>query len=538
MPKFLVEQLRVPLGGNLQRELIKALGISQDELISFRVLKRSIDARKKEKIIYWVYNLEVEVKGKIYPVKSIKVKRPFKKSVFYIPKVDNVFFPIIVGMGPCGLFCALFLAEAGIKGIILERGCKVEERVKKVRKLWDSGILDEECNPAFGEGGAGTFSDGKLTTRVRHPFITWIFERLVEYEAPSEILVDTKPHVGTDNLRKVVRNIRDRLIHLGWDVRFNSKVTDLIMDKNRTVNGVVVNNSKELKGDCVILAMGNSARDTYEMLKFRNVVMEAKPFAVGYRIEHPQELINRAQYGKWYKHPDLPPAYYQLACTFKDLKRGVYTFCMCPGGYVICASSENGHLVTNGMSYHSRNSFWANSAVVVTVDERDYGKGVLEGINFQRQLERKAYFLGGGGFTTIAQRASDFIEKKESVSLPNVSYKPKVVAGNLWEVLPTHLCELIKRGLIEFDKKIKGFASSEGVLLAVETRTSSPVRITRDKDFQSVSHKGLYPCGEGAGYAGGIISSALDGIKVAQSLLTKLTDFPLKNARNLNNLNM
>jgi len=406
-----------------------------------------------------------------------------------------------------------------VEGVLLERGCSIEERIKKVEMLWNTGVLDEECNPCFGEGGAGAFSDGKLTTRLKHPFIQWILGRFVEFGAPSEITIDSKPHVGTDKIREVVRNIRRRLVECGWEVRFNAKVVDLIVNSSSRVEGVFLESGETIKADAVLLATGHSARDVYEMLHRRGVSISSKPFAIGVRVEHPQELINKAQYGKWWRHPELPPATYHLTYNRRDIRRGVYTFCMCPGGYVICASSEKGGVVTNGMSYYARDSQWANAAVVVTVDERDYGSGALAGVDFQRRFETLTYNLAGGGYRCIAQRISDFVERRESNNLSPFSYRPGVTLGNIWNIFPQILCELITEALFHFDRKIKGFVSREGTIFVPETRTSSPVRILRGKDFQSASCKSLYPCGEGSGYSGGIMSSALDGVKVAHSLL-------------------
>ena len=523
MAKYLLEELKVPITiKDLKLFISQKLHIPLEKIKSIEILKRSIDARKKEHMIYKVYKVIIELSGDytFFPVKGVRVSKYQESKPLYSFSISKKGIkPVIVGSGPCGLFAALFFAEHSVDGVLLERGCPIEERVKRVEKLWRDGVFDVECNPCFGEGGAGTFSDGKLTTRVRHPFIQWILEKFVEMGAPSEIMVDAKPHVGTDKLREVVKNIRKKLLECGWQVRFNSKVVDLVVNSRSEVEGVILENGELIKADAVLLATGHSARDVYKMLYKRGISMSFKPFAIGVRVEHPQELINKAQYGKWWRHPELPPATYHLTYNRKDIKRGVYTFCMCPGGYVICASSEENTVVTNGMSYYARDSQWANAAVVVTVDERDFGEDVLAGVDFQRKLETLVYEMAGGGYKCITQRVLDFVEKRESVDIPSVSYKPSVVVGNVWDIFPQNLCNLIREALIYFDKKIPGFVSSEGTIFVPETRTSSPVRILRSKDFQSVSHRFLYPCGEGSGYSGGIMSSALDGVKVAHSLL-------------------
>ena len=511
-----LNQIKIPITkdhpGYLGKKVADILNVPEGKIKRILLLKKSIDARNKEKMVYFVYNLAVGVDEEIPlpPGASFYEPAPLLKP----KKVEGKIKPLVVGAGPCGLFAALLLAEAGVRGVLIDRGCGVEERVKRVNELWERGVLDEECNPQFGEGGAGTFSDGKLTTRVRDARIEWIFKKFVEFGAPKEILYEAKPHVGTDKLREVVKNIRKRLEDAGWEVCFRTRLEDIRVEKERLAS-ILINGSWESFSD-VVLAVGHSARDTYRMLHRRGVALKVKPFAVGFRIEHSQCFIDEAQYGRWAGFEGLPPATYQLAVNFG--KRGVYTFCMCPGGYIICASSSQGRLVTNGMSYYRRDSGYANAAIVVAVDERDFGKDALSGVQFQEALEEKAFSVFGG-FVAPCQHSAAFLGYKR-LFVERCTYRPGVKEYPLEKLFPSHLVNFLKKGLKAFGRKIKGF-DANGVLVAPETRTSAPVRILRGDDYQSVSARGLYPAGEGAGYAGGIVSSALDGLRVAEAIIEK-----------------
>jgi uncharacterized FAD-dependent dehydrogenase len=426
-------------------------------------------------------------------------------------------------MGPAGLFASLRLVERGVKPIILERGKAVEERIADVMSFWNHGLLDVESNVQFGEGGAGTFSDGKLTTRVRDPNAGYVLEKLVSFGAPPEIRFLAKPHVGTDRLRKVLVNLRRHLLTSGADIRFCTRLTDLVIQDGQ-VRGVLLSSGEEIPCDAVVLAPGNSARDTFDMLHRRGVALAAKPFAVGLRVEHPQELINRIQYGPQ-PNPHLPPADYALTYTAAD-GRAVYSFCMCPGGVVMAGSSEEGGVVTNGMSDYGRNAANANSALVVSVTPADFpGTGPLAGVEFQRQLEGRAFDAGGRDYRAPAQNLLAFMGRGNGPL--GASYRPGVVAADLRPLLPPPLVSTLLEGLNSFDRKMRGYISSEATLTAVETRTSSPVRIVRGDDRQSLSTGGLYPAGEGAGYAGGIMSSSLDGIGVADAIADR---FPVRHA--------
>ncbi|MGB9668665.1 MAG: NAD(P)/FAD-dependent oxidoreductase, partial [Thermosulfidibacteraceae bacterium] len=402
----------------------------------------------------------------------------------------------------------------GIKGVIVERGCKVEDRVVKVEKLWNEGILDEDCNCQFGEGGAGTFSDGKLTTRIKDDFVGFVLREFVKFGAPENILFDSKPHIGTDYVRLVVRNIREFLLKSGWEIYYGTKVKDIEVNSGR-IKAVLAENLR-IEGTHFIFSIGNSARDTFNMLIKRGIAMTSKPFAIGFRIEHPQAFIDRNQYGKF--HIYLPPASYNLSHHFKEANRGVYTFCMCPGGYIICVSSESGSVVTNGMSYYKRDSGYANSAIVVTVDKRDYGSDPLGGVEFQRGIERLAFKMSGG-YYAISQKAIDFVKSKETRGDLKTTYRPATVTGDLSRLFKEDLVAFLRKGLVEFDRRIKGFVE-KGILVGPETRTSSPIRILRDeKRLHSVSCENLFPVGEGSGYAGGIMSSVIDGFKAVISIL-------------------
>jgi uncharacterized FAD-dependent dehydrogenase len=503
------------------------LGISSKSILSLKIVRKSIDARKKRQPLF-VYVADVSVKEDIDPSalihKGIKIEAdPAEKRPPYpVVNIKPQKRPIIVGSGPAGLFAALALVERGVSPILLERGRTVPERIHDVDAFWEKGKLNPESHVHFGEGGAGTFSDGKLTSRIRNPHTAWVKETFVDMGAPSEILTDAKPHIGTDRLRKVVINLRNNLIKRGCEVRFQSRVTDFLVFEGR-LKGVLVNGKEEIRTNHLILASGQSADDTYRKLHECGVCLEPKPFAIGLRVEHPQALINSIQYGRWHDHPELPPAEYFMTAKASGLNRSVYTFCMCPGGSVIGCSPEKGVVVINGMSNYLRDGAYANSAVVVNVhpdDFKDDGPLPLCGLDFRRRWEEKAYILGGKNYHAPAQRLVDFLKDQKGALPGSTTFSPGVKAASLRETLPRFVVEALSQGFLQFDRKMRGFIAEEATLIGVETRTSSPVRILRYPDGQSVSVSGLYPCGEGAGYAGGIISSALDGIRIAESLAT------------------
>ena len=438
-----------------------------------------------------------------------------------MPATKHKDIPVIVGSGPCGLMAALVLAQAGLKPVLIERGKDVVSRVKDVQAFWQHGTLNPESNVPFGEGGAGTFSDGKLTTQIKdkHNRVRKVLDEFVAAGAPEEILYQARPHIGTDNLVRVVKHIRETILSLGGQVRFETKLTGITIKDGR-VTGAIVNDGETIATDTLILALGHSARDTFEMLHTTGVAMEAKPFSIGVRIEHPQSLIDTAQYGTFAGHPKLGAADYKLVHHCNN-GRAAYTFCMCPGGQVIAASSEPGGIVTNGMSAYRRNRTNANSALLVGITPEDFASTEpLAGIAFQRLWEQKAFEIGGKNYFAPVQCVGDFLESKASSSLGQVtpSYTPGVTPCDLVECLPTFVTETLRSAIPQLEKKLRGFAMRDAVMTAVESRSSSPVRILRDETFQSVSIGGLYPGGEGAGYAGGIISSAVDGIKIAEAV--------------------
>jgi uncharacterized FAD-dependent dehydrogenase len=511
----------------LTSKIASILNISLNAILSLNIVRKSIDARKKRSP-HFIYMVDVSVSDDIHPnvqaAKGIKIETTSKEKrpSWPVAKIRPPKRPVIIGCGPAGLFAALILVERGVFPLLLERGRAIPERIMDVRDFWEKGILNPESHVHFGEGGAGTFSDGKLTSRTRSPYTAWIKETLVDSGAPSVILSDAKPHIGTDRLREVVVNIRRRLSERGCEVRFQSKATDFLVHRGK-VEGVVVNGVEEIKTNHLIMAPGQSADDTYKKLYECGVCLLPKPFAMGLRVEHPQEVINTIQYGKWHDHPELRPAEYFLTAKLTTLNRSVYTFCMCPGGHVIGCSSEYGRVVTNGMSYSRRDGFYANSAVVVSVVPDDFmvdGSLPLGGLEFRRTWEEKAFSLGGKTYHAPAQRLVDFLEDREGPLPGSTTFSPGVKATLLRKALPRFVVEALQQGFIQFDRKMRGFITEEATLIGVETRTSSPVRILRNPDGQSVSVSGLYPCGEGSGYAGGIISSALDGIRIAESIAT------------------
>lgn len=509
---------------DLEREILHRLKISKEELVRYTIEKKSVDARKSS--INFIYRVSVVVKnekavlrGK--KLKNVEILEEGKKDSGTTKVSPKAFSkpPIVVGSGPSGLLAALTLAQGGAKPILLERGRPVEERSKDVYAFWEKGILKENSNVQFGEGGAGTFSDGKLTTQIKDPRCQVVIRALIEAGAPSEIAYLNKPHVGTDILEVVVKNLRERIKTLGGKVLFEHRVTDLIIEREQ-VRGVVVNEQEEILSDHVILALGHSARDTFSMLYEKGVVLEQKPFSLGLRIEHLQEKINKAQYGQYYNHPKLKAGDYKLSYTGKK-GRGLYTFCMCPGGEVIGASSEKNRLVTNGMSRYKRDETNANSALLVSVYPKDFGSDhPLAGVTYQRRWEEKAFDLGGGNYYAPVQRVEDFLKGRKTKELGEVipSYKPGYVFENLENTLPSYVWETMKEGLPNLDRKLRGFGYGDAILTGVETRSSSPIRIVRKGNYES-NIKGLYPAGEGAGYAGGIISAAVDGIKIGETLL-------------------
>lgn len=507
---------------NILIKCSKKLRIKRSDIIEYKIIKKSIDARKKPDL-YYSYTIDIEIINENKILKMIK-----DKDIFITPKEEYKFNitgnknlnnnPIIVGSGPCGLFCAYILAQNGYEPIIIERGQSIDNRVKTVEEFWNSNKLNESSNVQFGEGGAGTFSDGKLNTLVKDKCFRQkkVFEIFVECGAPREILYDNKPHIGTNLLRNVVKNMRNKIIDMGGEFRFNTCLTNIILEDNR-IKQIEVNNSELINTDILILAIGHSARDTFKMLYDKKISMEAKPFAVGIRIEHPREMIDKSQYGKLYNK--LSPASYKL--TYKSSNnRGVYTFCMCPGGYVVNSSSENNRLTINGMSNYERESKNSNSAVIVTIGPKDFGYNPMDGINFQRDLEEKAYKEGNG--LIPIQLYKDFKEDKISNNFKDVLpiFKGNYKFSNIRNILPSFIISSLIEGIDYFNNKIDGFSRDDAIVAAVESRTSSPIRILRDDNFES-NIKGIYPAGEGAGYAGGITSSAIDGIKVFEEITKK-----------------
>lgn len=498
----------------LFEKIYKKYKINKNDVTERRIIKKSIDARNKADIFY-NYSVELECKNenKIKNVQIVKKEEPFK----IIVNRKSSKRPVIIGAGPAGLFSALTLAQNGIKPIIIEQGKTVDERKKDVEEFQKTGKLNTLSNVQFGEGGAGTFSDGKLTSGIHNPLCKTVLKEFYNFGAPEQILYINKPHIGTDNLINIIRNMRNEIIKLGGEFLFNEKVTDFEFE-NSKVTAVIC--SKRIETDTVILAIGHSARSTFEKLYEKGVKMEKKNFSIGVRIEHKQSMINKSQYGEITKLK-LPPAEYKMA--YHGENRSCYTFCMCPGGTVIASSSEPGTIVTNGMSVYARNGENANSAVLVNVTPNDFkGESPLEGMYFQKDLEQKAFKLGESNYNAPIQRFEDFENNVKSTHIGEIkpTYKPGVTLSNLNEILPDFISKTLVEGIKYFDKSIKGFAHPDAILTGVETRSSSPVQITRNENKQS-NIKGLYPCGEGAGYAGGIMSAAVDGIKCAIAVLTQ-----------------
>ncbi len=494
---------------------IEKNNLNKDDITNIFISKKSIDARKKDDVHY-SYSIDFEVKNE----NSSKYKKFAKVKKLEYPQFNinrkSTLRPVIVGAGPAGLFAGLTLVQNGFKPIIIEQGKNVEERKKDIEEFQKTGKLDTLSNVQFGEGGAGTFSDGKLTSGINSPYCRKVLEEFVNFGAPKQILYLTKPHIGTDNLINIIKNMREYIISKGGEFLFNEKVTDFEFIDNQ-ISAVYC--SKKIETDSVILAIGHSSRDTFEKLYAKGIKMEAKDFSVGVRIEHLQSEINKAQYGTLTKLK-LPPAEYKLA-YHSPSKHSCYTFCMCPGGQVMASSSEEGTIVTNGMSNFARDGVNANSALLVGVTTANFDStSPLNGMYFQKDLEEKAFRLGGSNYNAPVQRVEDFISNKKSTFIGSIkpSYKPGVTLSNLNEILPDFVAQTLKEGLIYFDTKLKGFANPDSILTGVETRTSSPVRILRNENLVS-NIDGLYPCGEGAGYAGGIMSAAVDGIKCAIEVL-------------------
>ncbi|RML93036.1 hypothetical protein ALP26_04504 [Pseudomonas savastanoi pv. glycinea] len=526
-----ITELKLPIDHpeeDLRVALLQRLGIDSSELLDFTLFKRSYDARKKSSELCFIYTIDFQVSDEQALLRKLGDDRHVGpapdvsyKVVGHAPE-GLTERPIVVGFGPCGIFAGLLLAQMGFKPIILERGTEVRQRTKDTWALWRKNVLNPESNVQFGEGGAGTFSDGKLYSQIKDPkFIgRKVLHEFVKAGAPEEILYVSKPHIGTFRLTGVVENMRHQIEALGGEVRFQQRVTDLMIEDGQLL-GVQLDSGEQIESRHVILALGHSARDTFRMLHGRGVFMEAKPFSVGFRIEHPQSLIDRARLGKYAGHPKLGAADYKLVHHASN-GRSVYSFCMCPGGTVVAATSEPGRVVTNGMSQYSRNERNANSGIVVGISpEQDYPGSPLAGIELQERLESHAYLLGGSSYEAPAQLVGDFIAGRASTAMGSVepSYKPGVKLVDLADALPAFAIEAIREALPAFDKQIKGFSLHDAVLTGIETRTSAPLRITRGPTLQSLNTKGLYPAGEGAGYAGGILSAGVDGIRVAEALV-------------------
>jgi uncharacterized FAD-dependent dehydrogenase len=523
-----ITELKLPLDhpeSAIKTAILNRLGIGAEELITYTVYRQGHDARKRDAISL-VYTLDVETKNDLAILTRLNndphIALTPDTTYHFVTRAPDTMTerPVVIGTGPCGLFAGLILAQMGFRPIILERGKEVRERTKDTFGLWRKGIFNPESNVQFGEGGAGTFSDGKLYTQIKDPhhYGRKVLTEFVKAGAPAEILRVSKPHIGTFKLVTMVEHMRATIESLGGEIRFQSRV-DVIDIEDGQVRGVILAGGETIPSNHVVLAVGHSARDTFKMLYERGVYIEAKAFSIGFRIEHPQSLIDSCRFGNHAGHPLLGAADYKLVHHCRN-GRSVYSFCMCPGGTVVAATSEAGHVVTNGMSQYSRNERNANSGIVVGVTPEDYPGHPLAGIDFQRQLEARAFKLGGETYQAPGQLVGDFLANRPSSTMGSVipSYAPGVHLGDLGTALPAYAIEAIREALPAFDKKIKGFAMDDAVLTGVETRTSAPIRIKRNAHYQSINTRGLYPAGEGAGYAGGILSAAVDGIKVAEAL--------------------
>ena len=513
--------------------ILARLGLKSEELIGFTVFRRGVDARKRS-AIHFIYTLDIETTHDA----DLLIRFNADPHVMATPDSSYQFVvrdgslpsttprPVVIGTGPCGILAALVLAQMGLRPLILERGKAVRERTRDTWGFWQKGILDPESNVQFGEGGAGTFSDGKLYSQIKDPrhYGRKVLNEFIKAGAPEEILYVSKPHIGTFRLVKMVEHMRASIEALGGEFRFSSRVDDVLIEAGQ-IRGLTLSGGEQIRTDHVILAIGHSARDTFEMLHARGVYIEAKPFSIGCRIEHPQSLIDRARYGSFAGHPLLGAADYKLVHHASN-GRSVYSFCMCPGGTVVAAASEPGHLVTNGMSQYSRDERNANSAIVVGITPDDYPGSPLAGIAFQRHWEERAFVLGGSNYDAPAQLVADFLKGRPSAAFAEVlpSYKPGMRLCDLAPALPDFALAAIREAIPAFDKQLRGFNHGDAVLTAIETRTSSPIRIKRnDDDLQSLNTRGLFPAGEGAGYAGGILSAAVDGIKVAEAVALAIT---------------
>jgi uncharacterized FAD-dependent dehydrogenase len=503
-----------------EKEIVDIINSKYDlSIASFKIIKKSLDARNKNSIHY-SYKVIIDVDN-VEASRLLDYDDIEKYTPYIIPEPVKAAFNesiIIVGSGPGGLFAALRLIEAGAHVIIIERGKKIEDRMKDIEMLETAGTLNSDSNTLFGEGGAGTYSDGKLTTRINRPEMFWFYKKLIENGAPESIAYESKPHIGTDQIQRVVKNIRKRITDSGSEIRFSERVTDLYIASGK-ISGVATSKGSEFFSSRVILATGHSARDIYTLLRQKEVALEKKEFAVGVRVEHPVDEINRIQYGKSKYLEILPTAEYHLTYNNSSTKRGVYSFCMCPGGSIINSSSEDGMLCVNGMSMSKRDNRFSNAAIVVTVKKDDMDNDPLSGIELQRMLEGRAFKAGGGDFKAPGQKIISFINNKLDGGIGISSYKKGIVPARLEDFLPSWITNELREGLNFFNNKMRGFISSNGVLIGAETRSSSPVRITRDKSLQSISVKGLYPVGEGSGYSGGIVSSAVDGIRAADMII-------------------